>query len=174
MRTSTVWSLARQAVGSWRVLIASAPRETAERLERIRTLYDGFRPAFAQVQVVEPSQLLATLTADASVVLIDVRSEAERRVSTLRGAVSADRFLAQVDAHRGRRAVAFCTLGVRSGAWAAERCADGLPVENLAGGLLAWTHARGALVTLEGEQTARLHVYGPTWDLVHHEYEGVW
>ena len=95
-------------------------------------------------------------------------------VSALAGAVSPEEFLAQIDVHRGRRVVAYCTLGVRSGAWAAERCADGLQVENLAGGLLAWTHAGGALVTPEGAPTVRLHVYGPTWNLVHHAYEGVW
>lgn len=155
-------------------MIASAPADTDARRERIRALYDGFRPAFAQVVVVESAQLQQTLAADGDVVLIDVRSAAERRVSTLVGAVSPEDFLANRIAHRGRRAVAFCTLGVRSGAWAAERCADGLQVENLAGGLLAWTHAAGPLVTPAGARTTRLHVYGPTWNLVHHEYEGVW
>jgi sodium/bile acid cotransporter 7 len=174
MRPKTVWSLTKQAAGTWRALIAPAPAETAARRERIRTLYDGFRPAFAQVAVVEPAQLQVALSAGEDLVLIDVRSEAERRVSSLAGAVSPQTFLARTDHYRGRRAVAFCTLGVRSGAWAAERCADGLPVENLVGGLLAWTHAEGALVTPEGTPTLRLHVYGASWDLVHHAYEGVW
>lgn len=174
MRPKTVWSLTRQAAGVWRVLVASAPPETDARRERIRALYDGFRPAFAQVVVVGPGHLVQALAQDERVVLIDVRSAAERRVSTLTGAVSPEEFLAELDAYRGHRAVAFCTLGVRSGAWAAERCADGLQVENLEGGLLAWTHAGGALVTPEGAPTVRLHVYGPTWNLVHDAYEGVW
>ena len=83
MRPKTVWSLTRQAAGVWRVLVASAPPETDARRERIRALYDGFRPAFAQVVVVGPGHLVQALAQDERVVLIDVRSAAERRVASL-------------------------------------------------------------------------------------------
>lgn len=174
MRPSTVFALAWQAAGAWRTLIASAPAASPARAAHARTLYDAFQPAFAAVTALTADALRDAMAQADGPVLVDVRSLAERRVSTLAGAVPAQEFMVNGDAWRGRPIVAFCTLGVRSGAWAAERHADGLTVVNLEGGLLAWTHARGALVTPDGAPTRRLHVYGAPWNLVHEDYEGVW
>lgn len=174
MRPSTVFALTRQAARLWRTMLAAAPDQAAGRLERVDAIYDGFRPAFAHVGAMAPVALAEAIARGTPPVLVDVRGAHERRVSTLAGAIPADVFIGDPRAYDGRVVVAFCTLGIRSGAWAAERAADGLVVHNLAGGLLAWTHAGGALVTPDGEATRRLHVSGARWNLVAEGYEAVW
>lgn len=174
MRAGTVWALTKQTLRSWRALVAPAPDAVDERLARVRTLYAGFEPAFAQVEAWEAARLHAALDVGERVVLVDVRSDAERRISTLRGAITPAAYLRDLAAHGDAPVVAFCTLGVRAGAWAAEQCADGRRVGNLVGGLLAWTHVEGPLVGPDGAPTQRLHVSARTWNCVGGGYEGVW
>ena len=47
-------------------------------------------------------------------------------------------------------------------------------VQNLAGSMLAWTHADGELVDSDGNPTKRLHVFGKRWNLAADGYEGIW
>ena len=102
--------------------------------------------------------------------LVDVRSDEERAVSTLPGAVSQEAFEATAPAGP---VVTYCTIGARSGEYADGLRKQGRDVRNLAGSLLAWTHAGGPLTDAEGEPTRRVHVYGKRWDLIHSDYEAV-
>ena len=58
--------------------------------------------------------------------------------------------------------------------WVAAKAREGLPVTNLAGGMLAWLHAGGTLVDARGEPTKTVNVYGRTWDLAPLGYIAVW
>ena len=69
--------------------------------------------------------------------------------------------------------VAYCTVGARSSTYARRMGRKGVPVLNLEGSLLAWTHAGGEL-TDGSSPTKRLHVFGPRWNLAADGYEGVW
>ncbi|MCB9680590.1 MAG: rhodanese-like domain-containing protein [Alphaproteobacteria bacterium] len=173
MRLTTLLALTRRALPLAPALLASAPDDPDARRERLATLYGGFRPAFDTVRELTPAALATLLDRDEAVI-VDVRSADERAVSGLPGAVTPHDVDVDAAHAAGRTVVAVCTLGVRSGAWAAERVADGVPVANLAGGLLAWTHGGGALVDPNGDPTDRLHVYGRSWNLVAEGYTGVW
>lgn len=115
-------------------------------------------------------------------VFVDVRPPAERDVSMIPGAVTAEEFARQqgpaaIDAHAeegNRTIVAYCTAGYRSGVFAREQNRQGRPVANLRGGLLSWCDQQQPLTTAEGQPTHRVHVYSRMWNLVSEPYEGVW
>ena len=89
------------------------------------------------------------------------------------GAISRDDFDADRARYAGSRIVAYCTIGARSGEFAAEIQQQGWKVRNLEGSILAWTHAGGELVGPDGP-TKKVHVYGRRWNLAADGYEAVW
>ena len=107
------------------------------------------------------------------IVLVDVRSPAERVVSTLPGAITPEELEARLDELGDCTVVAYCTVGARSSKYARRMGRRGVPVVNLEGSLLAWTHAGGELAN-GSSPTRRLHVFGPKWNLAADDYEGVW
>lgn len=106
-------------------------------------------------------------------VLVDVRTERERRVSTLPGAIAASEFEERLGELADRTVVAYCTIGARSSSYARRMGGRGVAVLNLEGSVLAWTHAGGPLVH-DGAPTRRLHVHGRRWNLAADGYETVW
>ena len=70
--------------------------------------------------------------------------------------------------------VAHCTIGYRSGKYVAKLQRQGLDALNLKGSILSWVHAGQPVVTFEGEETKRVHVYGQKWDLLPQGYKAVW
>lgn len=165
MRLSTLWAVVRGT--RW---FGAAPRTDEERLEAVLGMYRRYRSAFEHVPEVAPAALLAELDGPTPPVLIDVRSPAERAISTIPGALSVEVY--EAEAPDGP-VVTFCTIGARSGDYAARLLTEGREVRNLSGSLLAWTHAGGPLVDDAGP-TVRLHVYGPRWDLAASGIEAVW
>jgi rhodanese-related sulfurtransferase len=158
-----------QAVAGW-LGFAEVPSDPAARAERVEALYQQARADFPDVTEARA----ATLVADpAGVVWVDVRPPVERAISTIPGAVPAEEIEADPAAWSGRRLVAYCTVGYRSGRWAKARAADGLQVENLAGGVLAWSWAGGAFARGDAT-TTEVHVYGPAWDLLAPGYTSTW
>ncbi|MCB9664606.1 MAG: rhodanese-like domain-containing protein [Alphaproteobacteria bacterium] len=135
-------------------------------------MYAGYKKTFGDVPDVTATEAQALL-ADGRVLLVDVREPQEREVSTLPGAVTPDELAAHPEEAEGKVVVAYCTIGYRSGQWAKEQREKGLDVRNLAGSVLAWTHAGGPLVH-DGEPTRKVHVYGATWNLARSDYEAVW
>jgi rhodanese-related sulfurtransferase len=107
-------------------------------------------------------------------VLVDVRPEAERRVSIIPGAISRGAFDAERARYAGYTIVCYCTIGGRSGVTTEELRRRGLNALNLKGSVLSWAHAGQTFVTPSGEETRRVHVYGPKWDLLPEGYEAVW
>ena len=126
---------------------------------------------------------VATITAAAlrealptgNFVLVDVRTDKEREVSTLPGAITARDFESRLEelVAEGRTVVAYCTIGARSSSYARAMGKRGVEVLNLEGSVLAWTHAGGDFVSKSGP-TRRVHVYGRRWNLAADGYETVW
>jgi len=104
---------------------------------------------FPGVADTDAATLSRALAAPGAPVLVDVRSAAERAVSMLPGALDAAAFeRALADGTlAGRPVVVYCTIGYRSGRYVdrLRARAPGLTLANLAGGILAWTQAGGAL-----------------------------
>ena len=109
------------------------------------------------------------------IVLVDVRTEEERGVSILPGAISAKVFESRLSelTGDGRTVVAYCTIGARSSAYVREMGKRGVDMLNLEGSVLAWTHAGGEFQA-GGSPTKRLHVYGRRWNLAADGYETIW
>ena len=149
------------------------PADDAARKARVYELYAGYKKDFPQAPEISAAHAVA-LAQQGELLPIDVREPVERAVSTLPGAVTAKEYLADPGRFAGKKAVAYCTIGYRSGVWAAQEAKKGLPVANMAGGLLGWLHAGGTLVDAKGEPTRTVHVYGRTWDLAPKGFTAVW
>lgn len=149
------------------------PEDDVARLARIDELYSGYRREFPEVPEIDATRAVLWLAEHRDVVFVDVRTEEERAVSMIPGAVPAEEIERHPSAYQQRTLIAYCTIGYRSGLWAARERALGLDVTNLSGSLLAWTHADGPLVSGAGP-TLTLHVYGATWDLAAKTYRAVW
>ena len=112
-------------------------------------------------------------------VLVDVRTDDERKVSAIPGSISSAKYEADFDAsYRDKRVVAYCTIGYRSGKYVEKLIKDkGVDAYNLRGSVLSWTHAGGELVTGgdgKVEPTTRVHTFGKKWDLARSGYDSVW
>lgn len=151
---------------------SKAATTDAERLARIEQMYESYAKRFPDVAAVEAAEALKLLGRD-DVVFVDVREPGEQAVSTLPGALTKQDFDARKNTLRDRTIVTYCTIGFRSGLYARELQDQGFEVRNLAGSLLAWTHAEGPLVR-DGVPTRDVHVYGKRWDLAASSYRAMW
>lgn len=149
------------------------PKTDMERQAKAYALYEGYKKDFPEITEIRPEEALKRWQ-DGDVVFIDARSEAERMVSTLPGAVSEQDYLADPGRFAGKQAVISCTIGYRSGVLVHKLTANGIAAANLAAGILGWLHAGGTLVDASGAPTKRVHVYGRTWDLAPLAYTAVW
>ncbi len=113
-----------------------------------------------------------------NLILVDVRSEEERQVSLIPGAITVDSLDRMHSKDRERKTVvAYCTIGLRSGQWVAQRRKKGEAVFNLHGGVLAWAQANRVfqLSHANGSRnTRKVHVYGRRWNLLPSAYQGIW
>jgi sodium/bile acid cotransporter 7 len=159
------------------LLAACSPRgaggDEQEKLARIAEMYEGYHAEFPEVRAIDVAELVGLLEGENAPVLVDVRTEAERAVSIIPGAISQAEFDARRDELAGRPVVTYCTIGYRSGLYADELRRQGWEVANLRGSILAWTHAGGGLEA-GGEPTRRLHVHARRFDRAADGFETVW
>lgn len=154
----------------WRAI--RVPRSDPERLQRIKKMYSICRRMLPEAPEISAAELVERRQRE-KIVVVDVRSPEERAVSMIPGAISCKEFEAHKQEYRDLPIVAYCTLGFRSGRYVAQLRREQFDASNLAGAILAWTHAGEPLVDGHGE-TRRVHVYGRRWNLVASGYEGVW
>lgn len=141
--------------------------------ERIATMYQKYAQKFSQVEDITPSKLQQLQQQETKLVLVDVREPEEIAVSQIPGAITAEEFENNLQQYQDSMVVAYCTIGYRSGLYAQELQQQGIKVFNLAGSLLAWSHADGELVNAEGV-TNQVHVFGRKWQLIAKNYQPVW
>ena len=138
----------------------------------VYALYARMSRKFPDVADVHP--LVALQWAQAGkAVFVDVRPDKERSVSSMAQAVAAADFEKNPGLYAGREVVAFCTIGYRSALWARKMARKGVPVKNLAAGLLGWVWEGGKLVDAAGE-TSKLDVYSKKFNILPPGFEGVW
>lgn len=168
------WRGLTRATGAFaRLLVRGPPGDDATRQRVVWDLYEGFVGQFPDVVAVRPEDLLAAQGDGANWVVVDVRADAERAVSTLPGAISVEDLRRAASSFAGRRVVVYCTLGYRSARVARALAAEGWQVANLAGGVLAWTHA-GASLVQRGVTVDALHVYGSSYNVAASWVRAVW
>ena len=162
------------AVLSSACLRSQPPMDDAQKVERVGAMYADYRQSFPEVRAVTVDELQRLRQGEREVVLVDVRAPREREISTIPGAVTVEAFERQREGYRDALVVAYCTIGYRSGLWARDLARSGFDAANLAGSILAWTHAGLPLVDPDGQETRRVHVYGPKWNLAAAGYEAGW
>jgi sodium/bile acid cotransporter 7 len=151
----------------------AAKAAEGDRPSTIESMYSEYRKDFPDIGEIRATELLKLRDAG-DLVLVDVREPKERAVSVIRGSISSEEFEASREAFRGKDIVVYCAIGHRSGLYVKELAAEGIAARNLAGSILAWTHAGGEVVTFDGAKTNRVHVYGSQWDLLPEGFEAVW
>ena len=123
------------------------------------------RPGFKDVTDCTAEELLARGDGLASVLLVDCRADKEIAISKLAGSVTQREFdvgWERMLAEGKTEVVMYCTIGGRSGAAAKAFGAKHpeVKIANLAGSLIEWAHAGGAVVDAEGLPTTRIHAWG--------------
>lgn len=141
-----------------------------EKIERMATEYQR---EFPEVPEITASMLKRKLD-DSKVVLVDVRSEKELKVSMIPGSVTRKYFEAHLAKYKSSTIVPYCTIGLRSGKYAKELLSKGIKAYNLRGGILSWVNSGGKLSTPDSRPTNKVHVYGRKWNLVPDGIESVW
>ncbi|MCG6924648.1 MAG: rhodanese-like domain-containing protein [Acidobacteria bacterium] len=149
------------------------PLPDEEKRARIDELYEGYKEKFPGVPEITVEALAEQLAGPEPPVLVDVRGDREREVSTIPGAISRQEFEERRGELAGREIVTYCTIGYRSGLYTRKLVEDGWRASNLRGSIVSWTHVGGELVKY-GAPTRRVHVYGKRWNLVAEGYEAVW
>ena len=138
--------------------------------DRIMTMYREYAEEFALVEGISVTQLQQQ---QLELVLVDVRSPEEIAVSFIPGAITKEKFEANLDKYRDATVVVYCTIGYRSGKYAQRLRQQGIEALNLEGSLLAWSHVGGKLVNETGA-TKQIHVFSRQWQLTAEGYEPVW
>lgn len=134
--------------------------------------YSRSKRLFPEVQEISAHELKERLEQD-ELVVVDVRSPAERAVSMIKGAISSAEFERNRGQYENVTVVTYCTIGHRSGLYAKELHEEGLEVLNLVGSVQSWSHVAGDFVDAHGP-TKRVHVGGPTFNFIASGYEPTW
>jgi sodium/bile acid cotransporter 7 len=137
--------------------------------QRLEALIADVEEEVGDVPAIRSDALRIAVASGAPPILLDVRSDQERAVSVLAGAVSDADVIAP-----GAEVVVYCTVGLRSGITARELRKRGVDALNLRGGILAWIADGGAVVDGNGAPTRRVHVYGRRWNVLPEDFEAVW
>ncbi|WP_145290141.1 rhodanese-like domain-containing protein [Rosistilla oblonga] len=121
------------------------------------------RPA---VETISTAELHAAMNSSQTPpVLVDVRSDAERVVSRIPGAITQQEFEASSDdKFAGRRVVTYCTVGGRSYWYARKLAARGIEAANYRDSILGWCRASLPLESPDGQATNAVHPY---WRIFH-------
>jgi rhodanese-related sulfurtransferase len=153
--------------------VSAVPSATdAQKRNAVHEMYAGYKESFPEVTDITAKEAMELLARKRKVVLVDVRTPEEQRVSMLPGAITRDELLSNLDAYRDHVIIGYCTISYRSGKLAQELRKKGNTMLNLKGGLLAWLH-EGGKVYSQGRETRKVHVYGPKWDLAPARFQTV-
>ena len=171
-KAQIVFSLGAIFVALAALYLFHNPRSARTKIETIDAMYRDYKKSFPNTPDISVDALLATQKTT-RVVLVDVREPREREVSMIPGALSSQEFERNIDKYKDRTIVVYCTIGFRSGIYAEKLQNTDLTMLNLRGSILAWVHSGQQVVNTQGP-THRVHVYGPEWNLLPDDYQGVW
>jgi rhodanese-related sulfurtransferase len=154
---------------------AASPANLAEeaKRDRIKEMYADFQSEFPGVQTVTPEDVVEMQQRD-DVIVVDVREPKEQAVSMIPGAMTKAEFESRQEELKGKKVIAYCTIGYRSGIYTKRLQEEGWDAYNLPGSILSWVLAGHPVVDEAGNETKKVHVYGKQWDLLPDGYEGMY
>jgi rhodanese-related sulfurtransferase len=151
--------------------IGQEPIISEAKLRIILDMYRSYRKDFPAAVDISAEEAMR-LSEQGAVIFIDARKPEEQAVSMIQGAITEAAFITAPVVPEGKKAVAYCTIGYRSGVLSEKMDKQGIPVVNLAGGILAWV-LEGGKVYHEGKEAKRVHVYGEKCNYLPEGYEPV-
>ncbi|SEN03124.1 rhodanese-like domain-containing protein [Nitrosomonas marina] len=132
----------------------------------LKTAYALVAVQFGDIPTISNKSLYPLLDkTNSELVLVDVRTPEERRISVIPGAITKDDFEDKPAKYQNRTIVVYCTIGYRSGQYTRQLRQQGLDAYNLSEGILGWTHIDGQLVNDQQQTTRQVHVYSRPWNL---------
>lgn len=141
---------------------------------RIEVLYREIEPKVSGAPSILAATALASLKSANPPIFVDVRTEAERAVSEIAGAVDLSSVPALHLKYPNRPIVVYCTIGYRSGLATLTLKSQNIPARNLAGGILAWIAAGGGLLDAQLKASLKVHVYAKAWAVVPSNFQAVY
>ncbi|MEC7276394.1 MAG: rhodanese-like domain-containing protein [Bdellovibrionota bacterium] len=112
---------------------------------------------------------------DPKFLLIDVRSQRERDISMISGAITKSQFELQRETYKDRIPVAYCTIGQRSSQYIQDLAKkEKIHGFSLKEGILGWVNRSLPLVDPKGQPTFKVHVMSEAWNFTQEPYKGVW
>lgn len=98
-------------------------------------------------------------------VIVDVRSELESGISLIPGALTRTEFEQTAADHQGKKVIAYCTVGVRSGKFVNQLIRQGWKAWNYEGSIIDWCKNKLPLVSPDGAQTQQVHTYSAKYSV---------
>lgn len=147
--------------------VALAPSSSAIGWALVNAKIRADFPDLSRISTVELAEWLADESRPAPL-LLDVRTRPEYDVSHLAGArhVLPGADVASVQETRSRPVVTYCSVGYRSGAFAAKlQKAGWLKVCNLEGSIFRWAN-EGRPLAQGAQKAEHVHPYNRTWGLL--------
>lgn len=141
-----------------------------EKLDKVYGMYEVYKNEFKNVSVITTEEIKNSKIV---ITLIDVRSNAELKVSMIPGAISKEEFEKNKDKFKNTLIVPYCTIGVRSGYYAEKLKKEGFSTKNYKGSILAWVLS-GEVVHKDKKEVLEIHVYGEKWNILPSHYKGIW
>jgi rhodanese-related sulfurtransferase len=142
-----------------------------EKNDIVRMMYEKDKTEFQEVEDISPTSAQSLYTRGEAV-FIDVRTPEEQIVSMLPGAVAEQDLADDPSILQGKTAMAYCTIGYRSGLYAEDMSREGIRILNVQGGILGWVFS-GGKVYHAGRETRQVHVYEEEWNYLPDGYEPV-
>eukprot|EP01080_Neovahlkampfia_damariscottae_P011862 gene11862-5191_t len=148
-----------------------------EKTVKIEEIYQNLKKKnFADIPDLSVKEYLE-LKKSKKTVLIDHREEEEQKVSIIPGAIPSTNF--KLEKIKEEYVIVYCTIGFRSGKFVKELLEKYSNLKgkifNLKGSILSWTYEGDkALVNPQGNETKKVHVFGPSWDYSNSTYEPVY
>lgn len=140
---------------------------------RFLHMVDACHEFYADIPWISADEILSQRD-PRSWMIVDVRTEAERAVSIIPGAVSLGDYEAQREAFKGDPVLVYCTVGCRSAGVTQTLHEQGVEAYNLWGGVVDWALHGGPFVTQAGMPTYEVHTHGRRWHLLPPPYVAVW
>lgn len=149
---------------------ADGAKLNQEKLEKVYEMYEEYKNEFKNIAAITTEEIK---NSKIIITLIDVRSDAEQKVSMIPGAISKEEFEKNKDKFKNTLIVPYCTIGVRSGYYAEKLKKEGFSTKNYKGSILAWVLS-GEIVHKDKKEVLEIHVYGEKWNVLPSHYKGVW
>mmetsp|Transcript_6853 Transcript_6853/g.18954 ORF Transcript_6853/g.18954 Transcript_6853/m.18954 type:complete len:155 (-) Transcript_6853:30-494(-) len=134
------------------------------RLDQARTFFnERCKPNFAHIEGIDAAEVARLMQEPDPPILVDARSDLERSVSMVKGAVVSD---VESLSKETRPIVVYCGIGGRSGNMCAKilEANPAAQVKNFELSMIGWCHFGGDLVdTVSKEPTNRVHAFNETF-----------